>query len=109
MICPAFAFSADASAELAEGHEQDALKIPLLLQVRHKRTNGIVNQAHQPIVRSDLPGVGIESALTGVINPRRQSACNHARNQIEASRPEDPVDMAHSICICAQSPGFCPN
>ena len=58
-------------AKFAEGQEQDALEISLLLQVGDEGGERVVQFRHETIVRVELPGMGVEAALAGVVNPRR--------------------------------------
>ena len=84
MIGPAIGIFAHAPAKLTERHQQNALEISLLFQIRDKCGHGIVQRAHQSLVGIDLTCVSVEPAQAGVINARRQTAADHARNQIKA-------------------------
>ncbi len=57
--------------EFAESKEEDALEISLLFEVGNEGGEGVIQFGHETIVRVELAGVGVESALAGIVNPRR--------------------------------------
>src|SRR5437773_12447561 len=51
-------------------------------------------------MRTNLASVGIKSSLAGIINPRRQPARDHARDQVEA-RTKRTLWIRHARFILA--------
>src|ERR1700730_2059994 len=71
-------------AKFAEGHEQYAVEISLLFEIGDEGGKRVIDLAHQAFVRVDLTSVRIEPALARVINSRRQSARDHACDDVQA-------------------------
>lgn len=75
----------DASSELGEGHDEDAVEQFVLVEFVDEVVHGVAELGQERAVARELAGVGVEAAHGDVINARREAGGDHFRNEPEGA------------------------